>query len=98
MKKIPIEKIEPGMRLAKPLMSKNGLILLNEGTELTGKWIKRIQDMDVGVIFIDAPAEQALSKEDAFAQLEQRFKLAVNQPYMENIKDILKEHVEGLYG
>jgi hypothetical protein len=98
MKKISMDKIESGMKLAKPLMSKNGMVLLSEGTELTEKWIERIQDMDVDGIFIDAPAEQALSKEDALAQLESRFKLAVNQPFMANIKDILKKHVEGLYG
>jgi hypothetical protein len=98
MKKIPMDKIEPGMKLAKPIMSKSGMALLSEGTELTEKWIERIQDMCLDGIFIDAPAEQALSKEDALAQLESRFKLVASQPGMANIKNILKEHIEGLYG
>ena len=98
MKKIPMDKIEPGMKLAKPIMSKSGMVLLSEGTELTEKWIERIQDMDVDGIFIDAPAEQTLSKEDALAQLDSRFKLLLNEPRMADIKSILRKHIEGLYG
>lgn len=98
MRKISIEKIEPGMKLAKPVMSQRGMVLLSEGTELTEKWIERLQDMDVDGIFIDAPAEQTLSKEDALAQLDSRFKLFLNEPRMANIKRIMREHIEGLYG
>ena len=98
MRKISIEKIEPGMKLAKSVLSQRGMVLLSEGTELTEKWIARIQDMDLDGIFIDAPAEQTLSKEDALAQLEARFKLVANQPRMANIKNILREHIVGLYG
>ncbi len=98
MKKVPMDKIEPGMKLAKPIMSKGGMVLLSEGTELTEKWLERIQEMGLDGIFIDAPAEQALSREDALAQLDSRFKLVVNQPHMADIRNILKEHIEGLYG
>jgi hypothetical protein len=98
MKKIPMDKVEPGMKLAKPIMSQSGMVLLGEGTELTDKWLERMQDMGLDGIFIDAPAEQLLSKEEALAALDSRFKLVVNQPRMANIKSILKEHIEGLYG
>jgi hypothetical protein len=98
MKNIPMDKIEPGMKLAKPILSKAGMVMLSEGTELTEKWIERMQDMGLESILIDAPAEQTISRENAIAQLESRFKLVANQPLMENIKNILKEHIEGLYG
>ena len=98
MRKIPIDKIEPGMTLAKAVMSQSGMVLLSEGTELTEKWIERIQDMDLDSVYIDAPAEQTLSKEEAIAQLESRFKLVAKEPRMANIKSILRKHIEGLYG
>ena len=98
MRKIPIDKIEPGMKLAKAVMSQGGMVLLSEGTELTEKWIERIQDMDINGVYIDTPAEQTISKEEAIAQLESRFKLVAKEPRMANIKNILRKHIEGLYG
>lgn len=98
MRKIPIDKIEPGMKLAKAVISQSGMVLLSEGTELTEKWIERIQDMNLNGVYIDAPAEQDLSKEEAIAQLESRFKLVAKEPRMANIKSILRKHIEGLYG
>jgi predicted metal-dependent phosphoesterase TrpH len=98
MRKIAIDKIKPGMKLAKAVQAQNGMVMLSEGTELTEKWIERIEDMGLDGIFIDAPAEQTLSREDALAQLDARFKLVANQPRMLNIKNILRKHIEGLYG
>jgi hypothetical protein len=98
MKKIPADSLTPGMKLAKAVLSQNGMVMLSEGTELTEKWIERIQDMGLDGVFIDAPTEQTISKEDALAQLEARFKLVANQPRMANIKSILGKHIEGLYG
>jgi predicted metal-dependent phosphoesterase TrpH len=98
MRKIPTDDLSPGMKLAKSVLSQNGMVLLSEGTELTERWIERIQDMGLDGVSIDAPAEQTISREDALAQLDARFKLVVNQPRMANIKSILRKHIEGLYG
>jgi len=98
MKKISLDRIEPGMKLAKSVLSKSGMVLLSEGTELTEKWIERLQDMELDGICIDAPVEQALSQEDALTQLDGRFKLVAHHPRMANIKTIMRKHIESLYG
>jgi hypothetical protein len=97
MPKIPVAKLEPGMILAKPIMTPNGMVMLGEGTELSEKWIERIQDMEIASIFIDGPPIQTISREEALANLEARFTLVEGNPYMNSIKKLVKEHIEGLY-
>lgn len=97
MPKIPVDKLTPGMKLAKPVVGKNGMVMLGEGTELSEKWIERIRDMEITSIFIDGPPLQTISKEEALANLEARFVLAEGKPFMNSIKKIVKEHIEGLY-
>jgi hypothetical protein len=97
MPKIPVSNLEPGMKLAKPIVAKNGMVMLGEGTELTATWIERIQDMDITSVFIDGPPVQTISKEDALAALDERFALVFDKPYMNIIKKYVKEHIEGLY-
>jgi hypothetical protein len=98
MPKIPSDRLEPGMKLAKPVVGKNGMVMLGEGTELTEKWIERIQDMGITSIFIDGPPVQMITREEALANLNARFALVENKPYMNSIKKIVQEHIEGLYG
>lgn len=97
MPKIPAAKLEPGMILAKPIMTPNGMVMLGEGTELSEKWIERIQDMEIASVFIDGPPIQTISREEALANLEDRFALVAGKPYMNSIKKLVKEHIEGLY-
>ncbi len=97
MPKIPANKLEPGMILGRPIVGKNGMIMLGEGTELTEKWVERIQDMEIASVFIEGPPIQTISKEEALANLEARFKLVEGKPFMNSIKRIVQEHIEGLY-
>ena len=97
MPKIPVAKLEPGMKLAKPVTAKNGMVMLGEGTQLTETWIERIQDMEIPSIFIDGPPIQTMPREEALANLEDRFALVDGKPYMNAIKKIVRQHIEGLY-
>jgi hypothetical protein len=97
MPKIPVAKLEPGMKLAKPVTAKNGMVMLGEGTELSVTWIERIADMDIASVFVEGPPIQTTSKEEALANLDARFAKVEGKPYMNLIKKITKEHIEGLY-
>jgi hypothetical protein len=97
MPKVPVEKLEAGMILVKPLVRGN-MVVLGEGTVLTDRWIERITDMAIDHVFIDGPSEQSIPKQEALAQIDGRFRNTEDKPYMKEIKKILKEHVEGLYG
>lgn len=97
MPKIPVSNLEPGMKLAKPVMAKNGMVMLGEGTELTATWIERVQDMGITSIFVEGPAIQTISREEALENLDARFCRAEGKAYMNVIKKVVREHIEGLY-
>lgn len=85
------------MKLAKPVLAKNGMVMLGEGTELTETWIERIRDMELSSVFVEGPPIQTIPKEEALAGLEARFACVDGKPHMNTIKKIVKEHIEGLY-
>jgi hypothetical protein len=97
MPKIPVSQLKPGMKLAKPITAKNGMVMLGEGTELNATWIDRIADMDIASVFVEGPPVQTISKEEALNRLNARFINVEGKPYMNTIKKIVKEHIEALY-
>jgi hypothetical protein len=50
--KIAPDKLEPGMKLLKPVRNRSGMVLLGEGTELTAELIEKVRDMDADSISI----------------------------------------------
>lgn len=93
---VPVGQLEPGMVMAKPLI-RGKVVILGEGTVLTGTWISRIADMGVKQVWIDGPSVQAVSREEALARLDLRFRNVEDCPRMKQIKEVVREHIEGLY-
>lgn len=52
MQRVYLEKLKPGMILAKTLFSPTGQVLLSEGVTLNDKYIDRLQDIGVPFVFI----------------------------------------------
>lgn len=98
MPRIPIDMITPGMRLAEPVTNKNGLILINEGTELTETIIEKLKNMNLQSLRIKGESGPSNTKEEMLAALDERFKRVKSKPLMITIKNIIKEHIEELYG
>lgn len=97
MPKISADRLQPGMKLAKPIIGKNGMTLLGEGTELTERWIENLKDMNVEGIYIEGPSEQEVPLEEALAGLESRFETVSDKPHMASIKNLVRRHIESLY-
>ncbi len=97
MLKISPDKLQPGMKLVKPVISNNGMVLLGEGMELTEKWIQRIVDMGIENLYVEGSQEPAVPKEELLAQLEARFKYIQDCPYMVLINKAVSEHIEAMY-
>ena len=98
MPKIAPDKLEPGMKLLKPVRNRSGMVLLGEGTELTAELIEKVRDMDADSISIQGISPPSTPKEEILSALDRRFKSIEEEPYMGVIKRALKEHIEGLYG
>jgi hypothetical protein len=98
MIKIQADKLLPGMRLARPVMNKAGMVLLGEGTELTETWIRRIQDMELGeAVCVEGKMEMEVPLDEMIAALENRFRTSHGNLRMEMIKRATERHIRKLY-
>jgi hypothetical protein len=52
MSKIALDKLEAGMKLAKPVENSSGMVLLGENTELTVELIDKIKDMGIDSVYV----------------------------------------------
>lgn len=53
MRRILLENITAGMKLAKPLYNADGQILLNAGVELKEHYLARLQELDLTYVYVD---------------------------------------------
>ncbi|MDY0187500.1 MAG: hypothetical protein RBR16_06220 [Syntrophus sp. (in: bacteria)] len=97
MRRVPSEKLEPGMILARPILMKNGMVLFGEGTELTDGYIERIRNMAVESIQVEGSAPLTESREKLMEELEARFRPVEQQPYMKLLKKLVEEQIAGHY-
>ncbi|MEC0212218.1 HD-GYP domain-containing protein [Paenibacillus ehimensis] len=67
MRLLPTRSCEPGMRLGKCIYSEEGVILLNEGVELTGGLIGRLERLGIDYLYIADKATEDLKIEEPLA-------------------------------
>lgn len=97
MPSISSSKLTPGMKLAEPLVNKEGLVLIGENTELTEALIEKIREMDIQAIRVQGAPKVLPPKEEVLARLERRFRNVETIAHMDVLKRLLTEHIEGLY-
>ena len=57
MQNIPLKAARSGMKLAKPVTQKNGMVVMGEGMELTDSLIAKLQQMKVKAIVVHGSPE-----------------------------------------
>ena len=97
MAKIALDKLESGMKLAKPVENSSGMVLLGENTELTVELIDKIKDMGIDSVFIQGMSKPSVPIEVMLSDLDGRFKTVENEPYMDVLKKVFIAHIESLY-
>jgi len=97
MPKITVDRLVVGMCLAEPITNEHGLVLINEGIELTEALIEKIKNLRIESVKIKGDSKPEETKEEMILALEERFKNAISYPHMDTIKKIIKEHIERLY-
>ena len=97
MNKVLLSDVKAGMKLAKPVLSNAGVVLINEGTELSDALVARLHKLSVESVYIESKASQAIPKEERLQAIEQAFTRTRNEPYMTTIKKALDRTVETLY-
>ncbi len=95
MKRVSVENLKPGTKLAKPVLNDSGMIIIGDGTVLSDSHISRLQNMNISSVFVEGTAGPSKSKEELLAELDARFKKTGEEPYMSILKRVLKEQIEG---
>lgn len=97
MPKVSVDKIKPGMKLAKPIINEINVVLIGEGVELNDALIKRIKDMGLSSVYVEGISKPKKPIEEALSELNERFKKSENQPHMYLLKKIFRESIEEIY-
>lgn len=96
MKKVSVETLKPGVKLAKPVVNDSGMIIIGDGTVLSDVHIERLHNMNISTVFVEGMTGPSKSKEELLAELDARFKKTVEEPYMSMLKRVIKEQIEGM--
>lgn len=97
MARISIDNLKPGMKLARPVTNKGGMVMLAEDTELTIALIEKMRDMDIQGVFVQGMSGPDGTKDEVLSGLEDRFSSAPDEPRLAVLKKIMRDHLEGLY-
>jgi len=97
MPRVPIENVRPGMVTSKPVTNLAGVVILNEGVELSEEIIQRLKNLGVLEINIKGVKKPEEPLEEQMAKLEERFQSFANEPFMEVLKRAVITHIRNLY-
>ncbi|MCX5807198.1 MAG: hypothetical protein NT010_14250 [Proteobacteria bacterium] len=97
MPKIPLNNLQPGMMITRQVLNESGMVLLSENTELTEATIEKLKKMNVEGVYVKGLSKPERPKEEVLLELYKRFEKVEHEPYMDVLKKVLKEHIEGLY-
>jgi len=68
MRRILLDNITSGMKLAKPLYTAEGMVLLNAGIELSERFIKRLKELDVTYVYVEDELTQDIDIPDVISE------------------------------
>jgi len=94
MRRVRLDKLEPGMKLAQKILRDDGMLLVGAGTELTEPIISMIQRrIELEAIMVEGsafatPEEAEAWKKDELDKLDLRFSKVAGDPFMERLKEL----------
>lgn len=86
MRRVLLDNITSGMKLAKPLYSADGMILLNAGIELKDRFINRLKELDVTYVYIEDTLTQDIDVPDVISEKTRVESIVAAKQIMEKIK------------
>lgn len=97
MQKIPLNLAKPGMKLAKPILRENGLVLVAENTELSESLLERLERMEVAMITVQGnPVDLGGGGKNPYTirieRLEHLFRKHGDDPWMVKLRTHLKDY------
>ncbi len=97
MEKVRLSLAAPGMKLAKPVTNKRGMVLYGAGAVLTKEIIARLSDMGVEQITAEGypldTGDTGKNLNQHIDELHSRFRYVEGDPLMSKIKGFLLERL-----
>lgn len=95
MQKIPLNLVQPGMVLAKPVARPDGMVVAAPGTELTESMLSRFDAMGIGQVVVEgSPVDMEGGGDTAFdkriERLDHIFRKHESDKWMNQIKRLVK--------
>ncbi|TVR01379.1 MAG: hypothetical protein EA399_02150 [Desulfovibrionales bacterium] len=99
MQKIPLKLAAPGMKLAKPILRDNGLVLVAEETELSESLLERLERMDVAMVTVQGnPVNLGGTETNPYTErakrLEHLFRKQAEDPWMIQLRTHLHDYFQ----
>jgi hypothetical protein len=91
--RITLENIEVGMQLSRPALNGTGAMLVDRGARVTQEMIAKLVNADIRYVFVTGPTQDA-ALEAMLSSLEARFAMVKDEPHMDRLKQLLKEHLQ----
>jgi len=100
MKRIPLDKAEPGMILAQKIVREDGVLLCRKGSELSEAMLNMLRRMNYETVPIkttspESPEARAARIEKEEAALKARFSRAGADPVLAELKKTLINRLHG---
>ncbi|MBP2651304.1 MAG: Metal-dependent phosphohydrolase [Firmicutes bacterium] len=86
MRRILLDNIVPGMKIARPLFSADGKILLNAGMELTERYVDRLKEIDVSYIYIEDELTADIEVPDVVSEKARMEAVSTAKNIMDKVK------------
>jgi hypothetical protein len=100
--RVPIEQLEPGMTVAKPVANANGLVVLAAGVVLVETLIERLKRMGTPSVHVEGRPLGDASGVKTLAELEQeldhRFRKTAGEPIPFRIREAVRRHLRASHG
>jgi hypothetical protein len=95
--RVKIEEAVAGLKLAKPVTSTNGMVVLGVGSELTDGLIERLKKMGTTAVCVEADPVLMQTAAKTVEQLQQevrhRFRNTQGDPVMQRLQDAIAQHL-----
>jgi len=87
MRLVSLEKLKPGDKIAKPILSGEGTVLLGRGLQLTPKYLSKLQDLGINSVYIIDERFPDLEINDVVSETTRKESLKITKEMMEKIKN-----------
>lgn len=86
MRRILINNIAAGMKLARPLYTADGTILLNAGIDLNERFVSRLKEFDLSYIYIEDELTKDIDVQDVISEKTRVEAIAAAKDLMESVR------------